>query len=122
MIKKESCTTITTTTRAFSSVKLTGVTASLESVLHKLILLGTVKLRTLGKAAVVAKRVARASCLPSAEPAFNLLIPFSESSFMGVQTPEYHGSDWPANKNAGPMVPEPNHREWGRETSPEARV
>ena len=52
-------------------------------------LLGTVKLRTLGKVAVVAKRVARASCLPSAEPAFNLPIPFSESSFMGVQTPEY---------------------------------
>ena len=52
-------------------------------------LLGTVKLRTLGKAAAVAKRVARASSLRSAEPAFNLSIPFSGSSFMGVQTPEY---------------------------------
>ena len=50
---------------------------------------GTVKLRTLSKVAVVAKRVERASSLPSAEPAFNLNIPFSESSFMGVQTPEY---------------------------------
>ena len=66
-----------------------AITVNLESVLSKLMLLGTVKLRNLGKVAVGAKRVARASCFPSAEPAFNLSIPFSESSFMGVQTPEY---------------------------------
>ena len=52
-------------------------------------LLGTVKLRTLGKAAVVAKRVARASSLQSAEPPFNRSFPFSGSSFMGFHTPEY---------------------------------
>ena len=52
-------------------------------------LLGTVKLRTLGKATVVARRVTRASSLRSAEPAFNLSIPLSGSSFMGVQTTEY---------------------------------
>ena len=44
--------------------------------MSKLIWLGTVKLRTLGKVAVVAKRVARALSLPSAEPAFiNFLVP-----------------------------------------------
>ena len=59
------------------------------TVLSKLILVGTVKLRTLSKAAVVAKRVAKASSLRSAEPAFDLPIPFSGSSFIGVQTPEY---------------------------------
>ena len=48
-----------------------------------------VKLRTLGKAAVVVKRVARAFSLPSAEPAFNLSRLFLESSFMGVQSSEY---------------------------------
>ena len=65
------------------------ITVSLESVLSKLMLLGSVKLRTLGKAAMMAKRVARASSLRSAEPAFNLPIPFSGSSFMGAQNPEY---------------------------------
>ena len=74
MIKRESRTTITTTTTgAFSSViSCLAITASPESVLGKLILQGTVKLRTPGKVAVVVKRVARASSLPSAEPAFNL--------------------------------------------------
>ena len=52
-------------------------------------LLGTVKLRTLVKVAVVAKRVARASSLLSVEPAFNLSIPFPGSSFMGIQAFEY---------------------------------
>ena len=33
--------------------------------------------------------MATAFSLPSAEPAFNLLILFSESSFMGIQIPEY---------------------------------
>ena len=51
-------------------------------------LLGTVELRTLDTAAVVAKRVARYSSILSAEPAFNLSISFS-GSFYGVQTPEY---------------------------------
>ena len=52
-------------------------------------LVGTNKLRTPGKEAVVAKRVARASSLRSVEPAFYLPILFSGSSLMGVQTPEY---------------------------------
>ena len=52
-------------------------------------LLGTVKLRTLGKTAVVAKRMAKVSSLRSAEPALNLPVLFSGSSFMGVQTLEY---------------------------------
>ena len=66
-----------------------ATTVSLESVLSKLMLLGTVKLRTLGKAAVVVEKVAKASSLRYSEPAINLPIPFSKSSFMGVQTPEY---------------------------------
>ena len=45
---------------------------SLEFVLSKLILVGTVKLRTLGKAAVVTKRVAWASSFGSAKPVFDL--------------------------------------------------
>ena len=80
-------------------------------------LLGTVELRTLGRAAVVAKRVARASSLQSTEPAFNLSIPFSGSSFIGVQTPEYMTpigqpietlDQWPPSVIIG----------WGGETPP----
>ena len=85
-----------------SEISWLVITVSLESILSKLRLLGTVKLRTLGKVAVVVKRVARASSLQSAEPAFNLPIPFSA----------------PANRNAGPMAPECNHPGRGRETSP----
>ena len=57
-----------------------------------------VKLRTLDKVAVVVKRGGNGSSLPSAKPVFNLSLMkqlfylsllFSESSFMGVQTPEY---------------------------------
>ena len=56
--KKESC---TTTTSAFSSViSWLTTTVSPESVLNKLMFLVTVKLRPLGKVAVVVKRVARA--------------------------------------------------------------
>ena len=90
------------------------MTVSPESVLSKLMLLGTVKLRTIGKAAVVAKRVVKASSLRSAEPAINLSFSFSGSSFMGAQ----HLNTWPANRNTGLMAPERNHRGGGRETSP----
>ena len=82
-------------------------------------LLGTVKLRTLGKASVVVKRVARASSLRSAETAFNLPIPFLGSSFMGVQTPEYMApigqpietlAQWPQSAIIGERV-EKHHPE-----------
>ena len=53
-----------------------AITVNLKSVLTKLMLVETVKLRTLGKAAVVVKRVARASCLWSVKPAFNQSFPF----------------------------------------------
>ena len=61
-----------------------AIIVSLESVLSKSILVGTVKLSTLGKTAVVAKRVVRSS-----ELGFDLPIPFSGFSFMGAQTPEF---------------------------------
>ena len=61
---------------------------SLEYVFEEINVARDGQLRTLGKAAVVVKRVTRASRLQSTEPAFNLPIPFSGSSFMGVQTPE----------------------------------
>ena len=120
--KKESCTTkATTTTRAFSSlISWLAITASPDPVLSKLMLLGTVKMRTLGKVAEVAKRVARVPSLPSAEPAFNQfqsLYSFFGIFFYGGPDPWIHGSDWPAKRNAGPMVTERNHWGWGRETS-----
>ena len=52
-------------------------------------LLGTVKLRALGKATVMAKRVARAFSLPSAEPAFNLLSTLFGIFFYRDLNPEY---------------------------------
>ena len=101
MIKnKRICTTITTTitTSAFSSViSWLAIIASPESVLSKLMFLVTVKLRTLGKVAVVAKRAARApvfhrwnqlSISLCGTSFFSPCLLFSESSFMGVQTPE----------------------------------
>ena len=87
-------------------------------------MLERVKLRTLGKAAVVGEEGGKG--FKSSEPAFNLSIPFLGFSFMGVHTLEYMapiGQPIGAMySNAGPMAPERNHWVRGRETSPEARV
>ena len=89
MITKESSTTITTTTSAFSSmVSWLAITASPESVLSKLMFLVTVKLRTLGKVVVVVAR-APVFCLLNQLSYLSLPAFFYLSSFMGVQIPEY---------------------------------
>ena len=111
--KKESCTTITTTRAFISVISWLAITASSESVLSKLMLIGTVKLWTLDKAAVVVKRVARAFSLLSAEPAFNLLLTLFGIFFYGSPDPWIHGSDSPVKRIAGAMVEKPH---------PEARV